>query len=225
VPLIDVRHLKKTYVGEGAETPALVEATFSIDKGEFVSIMGPSGSGKSTLLHMLGFLDQPTAGEYFFDGKPVDAYSDDERAHIRNKKMGFVFQTFNLLPRTTVHDNIKLPLLYSSVPEEQWDELALTSAAAVGLGHRLSHDVSELSGGERQRVAIARALINDPEVIFADEPTGSLDSKAGDVVMEIFKKLHQEQKHTIVLITHERRIGEQAQRMLRVEDGILSEVK
>lgn len=221
--LIDVRNLKKTYTEGEAETPALKDATFTIEKGEFVSIMGPSGSGKSTLLHVLGFLDQPTSGEYLFDGKSVTAYTEDERAQIRNQKMGFVFQTFNLLPRTSVHDNIKLPLLYSEIPEKEWDELALKAAAAVGLGHRLSHDSSQLSGGERQRVAIARALINNPDVIFADEPTGNLDSKAGGIVLEIFKKLNQEDGHTVVLITHEQRIGEAAPRKLFVEDGVVKE--
>ena len=221
--LIEVRDLKKTYAEGETETPALKHATFSIEKGEFVSIMGPSGSGKSTLLHILGFLDQPTTGEYLFEGKSIQDYTEDERAQIRNKKMGFVFQTFNLLPRTSVHDNIKLPLLYSDVPESKWDELALKSAAAVGLGHRHSHDSSQLSGGERQRVAIARALINDPNVIFADEPTGNLDSKAGSAILDIFKKLNQESGHTIILITHEPRIGDAAPRKLLVEDGNVKE--
>lgn len=220
MPIIAAQHLKKVYGGEGAETVALHDATFTVEKGEFVAIMGPSGSGKSTLLHILGFLDTPTDGTYLFDGKNVGDYSKIEAAYVRNKKMGFIFQAFNLLPKTSVLENVKLPLLYSDVPESKWDTLALAAIEAVGLSHRISHESSELSGGEKQRVAIARALVNNPEVIFADEPTGNLDSKSGRIVMETIEKLNDE-GHTIILITHETGTAEHAERILHVKDGMI----
>ncbi|MEK7212553.1 MAG: ABC transporter ATP-binding protein, partial [Patescibacteria group bacterium] len=177
--LIEVDSLRKTYTNEDVETHALDGVSFAIEPGEFLAIMGPSGSGKSTLLHILGFLDRYTSGEYFFDGKEMSDYVEEEMAHVRNKKMGFVFQSFNLLPRTSVLNNVKLPLLYSGVPEHRWDKMAKEAVEAVGLSHRLHHVPSQLSGGEKQRVAIARALILTPQIIFADEPTGNLDSKSG----------------------------------------------
>ncbi|HBH46679.1 MAG: macrolide ABC transporter ATP-binding protein [Candidatus Jacksonbacteria bacterium RIFOXYC2_FULL_44_29] len=221
MPLIKLTKLEKTYYTGGVETPVLCQVSFSIEKGEFVAIMGPSGSGKSTLLHILGFLDRHTAGEYRFDGKTIDDLSPDEIAHVRNQKMGFVFQSFNLLPRTSVLDNIKLPLLYSDIPEKKWTTLASAAAKAVGLSHRLNFQPAQLSGGEKQRVAIARALINKPEVIFADEPTGNLDTKTSEQIMQLFQNLNEE-KHTIVLITHEPDIAKHARRILYIRDGQLA---
>lgn len=217
--LIQAKHLSKTYTSEGEQTLALNDASFSIQKGEWVAIMGPSGSGKSTLLHLLGFLERPTSGEYWFDGQKSSVISDDALARLRNEKIGFVFQSFNLLPKTTVLENVKLPLLYSRIPSREWDSRAHRVIEAVGLKHRVNHEPSQLSGGEKQRVAIARALINDPDVIFADEPTGNLDSKNGAMVMEILKKLHQEKKHTIILITHDPNIAQYAGRIITMKDG------
>lgn len=219
MPLIAATNLEKTYVNDAVETPALRGVSFSVESGEFVAIMGPSGSGKSTLLHLIGFLDRHTGGEYRFDGKTIDDFSMVEIAHVRNKKMGFVFQTFNLLARTTVLENVRLPLLYSDVPESSWSNLALAAIDAVGLSHRTHYESSQLSGGERQRVAIARALVNNPQVIFADEPTGNLDSKSGQAIMTIFQKLNEEGKHTVILITHETYTAEHAQRIIRLHDG------
>ncbi len=217
-PLIQVKNLEKTYVTGDVPTPVLRGISFDIYKGEFVAIVGPSGSGKSTLLHILGFLDRPTAGEYHFDGRGIDEYSDDELAKVRNQKMGFVFQTFNLLARTTVLDNVKLPLVYADVSAKEQDKLAREAIASVGLTERWHHTSSQLSGGEQQRVAIARALVNNPMVIFADEPTGNLDSKSGGQVMEVIENLHA-QGHTIILITHETYTAEYAERIIRLRDG------
>ncbi len=217
--LIEVKELEKTYYSEGVKTPALRGVSFNIEAGEFVAIMGPSGSGKSTLLHILGFLDRPTGGKYLFDDKTISDYSEEEVAHIRNKKMGFVFQTFNLLSRTSVLENVKLPLLYSGMKESLWDDLALKAIDSVGLSHRIHHLPSQLSGGEQQRAAIARALVNSPQVIFADEPTGNLDSKSGKVIMGILQKLNDDEGHTIILITHETYTAENAQRIIRLLDG------
>ncbi len=218
--LIRAEHLNKTYTDGETLTTAVRDISFSIKKGDFVAIMGPSGSGKSTLLHILGFLDKHTEGTYFFQGKNVSQYSDEELAAIRNTEVGFIFQTFNLLARTTVLENVKLPLLYSKVPEQDWDGLAREAIEAVGMSHRLSHEPSELSGGERQRVAIARALIQKPSIIFADEPTGNLDSKSGQVVMEIIQKLN-ETGHTVILITHETYTAENAKRIIKLSDGLI----
>ncbi len=217
--LIEVRNLEKIYQ-DGVETPALGGVSFDINSGEFVAIMGPSGSGKSTLLHILGFLDRHTSGEFLFDGKTIDDYSPTELAHVRNTKMGFIFQMFNLLPRTTVLENVKLPLLYSEVKKSQWDELALKAVEQVGLSHRLNHETSQLSGGEKQRVAIARALVNNPSIIFADEPTGNLDSKSGGQIMEIIEGLN-DKGHTIILITHETYTAEYAGRIITLKDGLI----
>lgn len=219
--LIVAKGLVKTYINDGVATPALCGVSFAIAKGEFVAIIGPSGSGKSTLLHILGFLDRHTEGEYRFDGKTIDDYTPDELARVRNKKMGFVFQTFNLLPKTTVLENVMLPLLYSETKESHWEKRAREAVEAVGLSHRLQHESSQLSGGEKQRVAIARALANDPEVIFADEPTGNLDSVSGQIIMNILEKLNDEGTHTIVLITHETYTAEHAGRIIRLHDGKL----
>lgn len=216
--LIEVRDLKKIYCDGEVETPALQGISFNIEKGEFVAIMGPSGSGKSTLLHILGFLDHHTAGEYRFEGKTIDDYSKTELAQIRNKKLGFVFQMFNLLPRTSVLENVKLPLVYSDVKESLWNETSLRAIEQVGLSHRINHETNQLSGGEKQRVAIARALVNNPSVIFADEPTGNLDSKSGGQIMEIIEALN-DKGQTIILITHETYTAEYSQRIIRLRDG------
>lgn len=224
--LLEVKNLEKTYYDDGAETPALQGVSFNVEKGEFVAIMGPSGSGKSTLLHIIGFLDKQTKGEFKFESKSFDDYSKAGLAHVRNKKMGFVFQMFNLLPRTSVLDNVKLPLLYSNIKESEWDKMAKDAIKSVGLEHRIYHETSQLSGGERQRVAIARALVNNPEIIFADEPTGNLDSKSGKKIMEMLQDLNDNKGHTIILITHETYTAEHARRIISILDGkIESDVK
>ena len=219
--IIEVKNLKKAYFDSEEPTVALAGVTFSVRKGEFLAIMGPSGSGKSTLLHLLGLLDEPTEGVYNFNGKEVSSFPPDEVAAIRNKEVGFVFQAFNLLPRTSVLENVKLPLYYSDVPESEWDDRARRAVEDVGLSHRLNHEPSELSGGEKQRVAIARALVNDPEIIFADEPTGNLDSKSGKKVMSILQKLNEEKGKTVVLITHETSTAEHSERIIRLMDGLI----
>lgn len=218
--LIEVKNLSKIYFTDGVRTPALQGVSFNIEKGEFVAIMGPSGSGKSTLLHVLGFLDEQTEGTYKFDNKEITDYSKNDVAHVRNKKMGFVFQAFNLLPRTSVLNNIKLPLLYSDIKESLWDKKATEAIEAVGLSRRIKHETSQLSGGEKQRVAIARALVNNPQIIFADEPTGNLDSKSGGQIMDILERLN-DQGHTIILITHETYTAEYTDRIIRLKDGKL----
>lgn len=219
MPVIETTNLEKIYYNDGVATPALRGVTFAINSGEFVAITGASGSGKSTLLHILGFLDRHTGGEYRFDGKTIDDYSKTEIAEVRNGKMGFVFQMFNLLPRATVFENVKLPLLYSRIPERDWDNIAEKAIEAVGLSGRINHEAARLSGGEKQRAAIARSLVTDPEVIFADEPTGNLDSKSGQTVMTILQKLNLEDKRTIVLITHETYTAEHAERVINLRDG------
>jgi putative ABC transport system ATP-binding protein len=216
--IIEVENLRKEYEGEGIITKALDGVSFSIDEGEFVAIMGPSGSGKSTLLHNLALLDKPTSGTYKFDGKPVENLTDEEKARLRNKKMGFIFQSYNLLPRTTVFDNVKLPLLYAGLKEENENDLVRESLRAVGLENKIFNYPSQLSGGEQQRAAIARALVNRPLIIFADEPTGNLDSKSGQKILEIFQDLN-EKGHTIILITHEKYTAETSQRIILIKDG------
>ena len=205
-------------------TEVLKDISFSIEEGEFVAIMGPSGSGKSTLLHIISFLDPHTSGKCLFGGKSLEDYTEDELAHIRNKEMGFVFQAFNLLPRTSVYENVKLPLIYSDTPEHEWDKKITEAIETVGLSHRRNHDPSQLSGGERQRVAIARALVNQPQIIFADEPTGNLDTKSGQNIMEMFQELNNE-GHTIVLITHDNYIAEYANRIIKIVDGTIKSDK
>jgi len=223
--IIEARDLKKVYVNDGVATPALAGVSFSVEKGEFLAIMGASGSGKSTLLHILGFLDEATEGTYLFQGKAFDDYTEEEIARLRNKNFGFVFQAFYLLPRVSVLENVMMPLFYSDVPEAEWEERAKKAVEAVGLSHRASHDSSQLSGGERQRVAIARALVNDPMVIFADEPTGNLDSKSGQVVMEIIQRLSVRDGRTVILITHETYTAEHAGRIIRLSDGLIESDK
>ena len=218
-PLIDVRHLNKIYDNEGVITQVLFDINLKIKSGEFVSIMGPSGSGKSTLMHILGLLDRPTSGEYFFNGHNINELSDNQLANLRNQSIGFVFQSFNLLPRTTVLDNVKLPLLYSR-DKRKMDERAREVLENIGLGHRLYYLSNQISGGEKQRVAIARALVNNPQVIFADEPTGNLDSRSGIQVMQILQALN-DKGTTIILVTHETFTAEHAQRIVKIYDGRL----
>jgi putative ABC transport system ATP-binding protein len=223
--MIDVHELKKEYAEE-EETPtqALRGVNFSIEKGEFVSIMGPSGSGKSTLLHILSFLDRPTAGSYKFQGKSIDDMTDQELAHVRNKDMGFVFQSFNLLSRLTVYDNVEIPLLYSDIPPAKRKEFIENAVKSVGLPEKLYTEAGKLSGGQKQRVAIARALVTDPNVIFADEPTGNLDSESGLQVMEILESLH-DKGRTIILVTHETQTAEFANRIIKIKDGMIESDK
>ncbi len=216
--LIRVENLKKDYVNEDVVTSVLHGVSFNIEQGEFVAIMGPSGSGKSTLMHVLSFLDRPTAGLFEFKGKDTKIFPDEYLASLRNEEIGFVFQSFNLLARTTVLDNVKLPLIYSK--KKNHDELAKKALDSVGLSHRLNFYTNQISGGEKQRVAIARALVCDPAVIFADEPTGNLDSKSGNIVMEILQRLNN-QGRTIILVTHEQDTANHAKRIIRVRDGRL----
>lgn len=220
--MIECRNITKSYMNGGNETTVLKGVSFTIKDGEFVSIMGPSGSGKSTLMHILGALDAPTGGEYFLDGKDIAQFSDDELAEIRRDKIGFVFQAFNLLPRTTVSRNVMLPLLYSQVAAEERAKRVVESLRAVGFPEdRFEHHSNQLSGGQMQRVAIARALVNYPSMILADEPTGNLDTKTGELVLETFERLNREEGHTVILITHEREVAEHADRILFIRDGEL----
>lgn len=215
--LIRIENLIKEYTSGEVVTKVLHGLSFNLEKGEFVSIMGPSGSGKSTLMHILGFLDKASGGIYEFEGVNITKLDDDELAKMRNEKIGFVFQAFNLLPRTTVLENVKLPLTYST-NKMKMEERAKEVLESVGLGHRLNYFTNQISGGEKQRVAIARALVNKPSVIFADEPTGNLDSKSGVQIMEILQKLN-DAGNTIILVTHETFTAEHAKRVIKIMDG------
>jgi putative ABC transport system ATP-binding protein len=222
-PFIKTVHLCKNYDNEGVITKVLYDIDLEVGRGEFVAIMGPSGSGKSTLMHILGFLDRPTSGQYFFEDKDSSDLNDDELAEIRNQKVGFIFQTFNLLPKTSVYDNVRMPLIYDEKKRIKNPDKAIMDAIdAVGLHHRMNNLSNQLSGGEKQRVAIARALVTQPEVIFADEPTGNLDSKSGNLIMEILQDLNDAGK-TIVLVTHEKYTAEHARRIIRIIDGRIKE--
>ncbi len=215
--LIRVEKLYKEFVSGEVVTPVLKGLSFEIAQGEFVSIMGPSGSGKSTLMHILGLLDRPSSGKYNLSGKDVTELDDDELARLRSERIGFVFQSFNLLPRTTVLENVKLPLIYAQ-DKSRADERATKVLSSVGLKHRLHYYTNQISGGEKQRVAIARALVNQPSVIFADEPTGNLDSKSGMQIMEILQRLN-DAGNTIILVTHETYTAEHAKRIIKIRDG------
>ncbi len=220
--LIQVSDLKKVYGREDAQTTALNGVSFCIEEGEFVAVTGPSGCGKSTLMHIMGFLERLTSGTYFFNGRDTGGFSGNEQADIRNSKIGFVFQSFNLLPRTTVLRNVCLPLVYAGMEKSQREIHARESLAKAGLPEEYyDHYSNQLSGGQMQRVAIARALVNDPAIIFADEPTGNLDTKTGEIVLNTFGKLNDDHGHTIVLITHERDVAEYANRIITVRDGLI----
>jgi putative ABC transport system ATP-binding protein len=223
--MIDVSHITKIYKMDSVETVALDDVSFSIKKGEFVAIMGPSGSGKSTLMHILGALDTPTSGTYILDGKDVSKLTKDQLAEIRNKNIGFVFQAFNLLPRTTAVKNVALPMVYAGIPKDERIKKAQELLKEVGLGDRMEHTSSQLSGGQMQRVAIARALSMNPSIILADEPTGNISTVQAEEIMRIFQSL-QKQGHTIVLITHEPSIAAFSQRTIHIKDGkIENEIK
>ncbi|HKP11440.1 MAG TPA: ABC transporter ATP-binding protein [Blastocatellia bacterium] len=216
--VIRTDELRKTYVMGAEEVHALRGATFEIERGEYVAIMGPSGSGKSTLMNLIGCLDTPTSGQYWLNGKLVSEMDDDELAYIRNKEIGFVFQTFNLLPRATALHNVELPLIYNGTPRTQRIEMAKRALEKVDLTNRMDHKPNELSGGQRQRVAVARALVNNPSIILADEPTGNLDSATSHEIMGLFDHLNR-QGNTIILVTHEHDIAEHAHRVLHILDG------
>ncbi len=224
-PIIEARHLSKIYAMDGMETVALHDVSFTIKKGEFVAIMGPSGSGKSTLMHILGALDLPSKGEYILDGENVEKLKDDDLADIRNKKIGFIFQAFNLLPRTTTLQNVMVPMMYAGIPKAQRIQKATELLKLVGLGDRLTHTSNQISGGQQQRVAIARALTLDPALLLADEPTGNIASAQAEEIMTIFQKLNDD-GHTVVMITHEPDIAEHAKRIIFIKDGtIISDKK
>src|SRR4030088_760690 len=218
--VIDIENITKEYVMGEEIVRALRGVSLQIHKNEYIAIMGPSGSGKSTLMNMLGCLDTPTSGRYEFNGRNVAEMNDDELAAIRNREIGFVFQTFNLLPRATSLRNVELPLIYAGIDPETREQRAAEVLADVGLGDRIHHKPNELSGGQRQRVAIARALVNGPSIILADEPTGNLDSKTGEEIMTLLEDLYQ-RGHTIILVTHERDIATHARRTIRLRDGVV----
>ncbi len=217
-PLIEFRDVYKIYPMGDSEVRAIDGISMTVEKGEFLAIVGQSGSGKSTCMNIIGCLDVPTSGQYFLDGKDVSHMTDDEQAEIRNKKLGFIFQQYNLIPKLTVQQNVELPLLYAGLPEKEQAERALQSLERVGLRDKAKNFPNQLSGGQQQRVSIARALAGEPSIILADEPTGALDSKTGKEVLQFLKKLHKE-GNTIVLITHDNTIAAQAERVIRVQDG------
>jgi len=216
--LIQLKNITKVYKNDFLETKALDGVSLSIEKGEFVAIMGPSGSGKSTLLHILGLLDKPTAGDYFFEGKKVDDLDEDELADFRNQKIGFVFQAYNLLPRISALKNVALPLVYQGVEKQKREKRAFEELKAVGLEDKINHFPNQLSGGQQQRVAIARALVTNPSIILADEPTGNLASTQAKEIMKIFRDLNKKGK-TIILITHEEDIASWAKKIVKIKDG------
>lgn len=219
--MIECDRVTKIYRNDQVETVALADVSFKIEGGEFVAVMGPSGSGKSTLMHILGCLDAPTTGTYVLDGKEVGKLKDDEQACIRNGKIGFVFQSYNLLPRLTAHKNVMLPMAYGGIPKDERIDRAAKLLSKVGLGDRLEYKPSQLSGGQQQRVAIARALAMNPSLILADEPTGNLATAQGEQIMAIFRELN-EQGHTIIMITHEQNIAAYAKRIIYIRDGKVS---
>jgi len=216
--LIEMHELTRVYQLGPQEIFALRGVDLIVGQGEYVAIMGPSGSGKSTLMNIIGCLDRPTAGKYILDGTPVEAMDDDALAAVRNKKIGFVFQTFNLLARTTALQNVELPLIYAKIPRLERHELAKGALVAVGLGDRMNHQPNELSGGQRQRVAIARALVNKPSLLLADEPTGNLDSQTGREILDLFRDLHS-RGNSIIMVTHEDDVAREAKRVIHIRDG------
>lgn len=220
--LIDVRNLKKIYAIGKVEVHALRGVSFTVEQGEFIAIMGPSGSGKSTLMDILGCLAKPTEGEYYLEAQEVGKLSDNHLAEIRNRKVGFVFQSFNLLPRTTALHNVELPLIYSGIGRRERKRRAFEALEVVGLADRVNHKSNELSGGQIQRVAIARALVNNPSITFADEPTGNLDTKSSEELMAIFERLNKE-GNTIIMVTHEADLAAHAQRILHIRDGLIEQ--
>ena len=220
--LLELQNICKDYIQGKVPVPVLKNISLSVDTGEYLAIMGPSGSGKSTLMNVIGLLDRPTSGQFLLDGKPMQTCTDRMLSEIRNQKIGFVFQNFNLLPRQTALDNVALPLLYAGVGKKERTQRAKEALIRVGLEDRITFLPTQLSGGQKQRVAIARAIVNDPQLLLADEPTGALDTKSGEQVMELFHGLH-EDGATIVMITHEREIAEHAQRILYIRDGMLEQ--
>ncbi|MBP5615514.1 MAG: ABC transporter ATP-binding protein [Alphaproteobacteria bacterium] len=217
--MIELKNIKKSYPLDGFDLEILKGIDLQIDQGEFVAIMGPSGSGKSTLMNILGCLDNPTGGSYLLDGRPVQNLTPDELAEIRNAKIGFVFQGFNLLSRTSALENVELPMVYANVPAHQRKERAVKALEAVGLKDRMSHMPNQLSGGQQQRVAIARAIVNEAPIIFADEPTGNLDTKMSVEIMHLFSDLNEKMGRTIILVTHEEDIARYAKRIIKIVDG------
>lgn len=222
---IELRNVRKTYRRGEVEVPVLKGVSLQVRRGEMVALMGASGSGKSTLMNILGCLDRPTSGEYWLDGVEVGHMSSDERAMIRNKKIGFVFQNFNLLTRTSALDNVLMPLAYTALhlSEREARERATRLLTRVGLGSRMDHHPAQLSGGQQQRVAIARALVNNPPLLFADEPTGNLDSRTSDEILLMFQKLNREEGITIILVTHEAEVASHAQRVIHIRDGVIED--
>jgi len=223
MPLIELRNLHKTYHLGEIDVPVLKGVSLSIERGEMVALMGASGSGKSTLMNILGCLDRPTSGEYWFDGQEVSKFSSDQRAMLRNAKIGFVFQNFSLLPRTSALENVMMPLTYSheDLSDRESRERAMHLLERVGLGDRFDHEPSQLSGGQQQRVAIARALVNRPPLLFADEPTGNLDSKTSEEVLKMFQQLNDEEGITIILVTHDANVSDHAKRSIHIRDGLI----
>jgi putative ABC transport system ATP-binding protein len=221
--VVHARDLRKIYIMGEMEVHALRGLNIDISRGEVLSIMGPSGSGKSTLMNMLGCLDRPTSGEYYLDGEAVAEMNDDQLAGIRNRKVGFVFQSFNLLPRATAISNVEMPLRYSDVSGKERRERAIAALESVGLGDRVHHRPGELSGGQQQRVAIARALINNPAILMADEPTGNLDTKSGDEIMDLLLKLNQAINTTLIIVTHDPEVSAMTDRIVMIRDGVVVE--
>jgi len=219
---LELKNISKTYCSNDNLFYALKDVSVKIKEGEYISITGPSGSGKSTLMHIIGLLDNPSTGDIFLNNKKISNLKENQLAHLRNTTLGFVFQQFNLLAKTSALENVALPLLYSDVPKKEHHKLAQKMLEKVGLGDKLKNTPAQLSGGQQQRVAIARALINDPKIIFADEPTGNLDSKSGVSIMKLFRQLHDQEKKTIILVTHDSNLAKQAKRMIIIRDGQIS---